>query len=68
MSESCQSSIEQYETEPIEMGAAEQSYQRTIRKYNHPDGIKSCQLVMGMTTLGTRTFTDIGAVLMVDLK
>lgn len=33
------------------MGAAEQSNKRTIRKYIHPDGIKSCQLVMGMTTL-----------------
>jgi 4-deoxy-L-threo-5-hexosulose-uronate ketol-isomerase len=41
------------EAEPIEMGAAEQSNKRTIRKYIHPDGIKSCQLVMGMTTLET---------------
>jgi 4-deoxy-L-threo-5-hexosulose-uronate ketol-isomerase len=39
------------EAEPIEMGDAEQSNERTIRKYIHPDGIKSCQLVMGMTTL-----------------
>ena len=41
------------EAEPIEIGAAEQSNKRTIRKYIHPDGIKSCQLVMGMTTLET---------------
>lgn len=44
------------EAEPIELGAAAQSNKRTIRKYIHPDGIKSCQLVMGMTTL------DIGSV------
>lgn len=41
------------EAEPIEMGEAEQSNKRTIRKYFHPDGAKSCQLVMGMTTLET---------------
>ena len=39
------------EAEPIELGEAAQSNKRTIRKYIHPDGIKSCQLVMGMTTL-----------------
>jgi 4-deoxy-L-threo-5-hexosulose-uronate ketol-isomerase len=41
------------EAEPIELGEMEQSNKRTIRKYIHPDGIKSCQLVMGMTTLAT---------------
>lgn len=41
------------EAEPIELGEMEQSNKRTIRKYIHPDGIKSCQLVMGMTTLET---------------
>ncbi len=41
------------EAEPVELGAPEQSNQRTIRKYIHPDGIQSCQLVMGMTTLET---------------
>jgi len=41
------------EAEPVEMGEAEQSNKRTIRKYIHPDGVKSCQLVMGMTTLET---------------
>lgn len=41
------------EAEPIEMGEANQSNKRTIRKYIHPDGVKSCQLVMGMTTLET---------------
>jgi 4-deoxy-L-threo-5-hexosulose-uronate ketol-isomerase len=39
------------EAEPLELGEAENSNKRTIRKYFHPDGIKSCQLVMGMTTL-----------------
>ncbi len=37
--------------EPMEMGAPEQCNERTIRKYIHPDGVPSCQLVMGMTTL-----------------
>ena len=41
------------DAEPIEMGEAAQSNKRTIRKYIHPDGAKSCQLVMGMTTLET---------------
>ena len=41
------------EAEPIELGEMAQSNIRTIRKYIHPDGVKSCQLVMGMTTLET---------------
>ena len=41
------------EAEPVELGSPDQSNQRTIRKYIHPDGIQSCQLVMGMTTLET---------------
>ncbi len=41
------------EAEPIQMGEMEQSNKRTIRKYIHPDGIKSCQLVMGVTSLET---------------
>jgi 4-deoxy-L-threo-5-hexosulose-uronate ketol-isomerase len=39
------------DAEPAELGSAAQSNQRTIRKYIHPDGIQSCQLVMGLTTL-----------------
>jgi 4-deoxy-L-threo-5-hexosulose-uronate ketol-isomerase len=39
------------DAEPVELGSAAQSNQRIIRKYIHPDGIKSCQLVMGLTTL-----------------
>jgi 4-deoxy-L-threo-5-hexosulose-uronate ketol-isomerase len=33
------------------MGSPETSNERTIFKYIHPDGIKSCQLVMGLTIL-----------------
>ncbi|MEJ2640692.1 MAG: 5-dehydro-4-deoxy-D-glucuronate isomerase, partial [Desulfosarcinaceae bacterium] len=36
---------------PTELGAQEQCNERTICKYIHPEGVKSCQLVMGMTTL-----------------
>ena len=39
------------EAEPIHLGEIENSNKRTIRKYFHPDGVRSCQLVMGMTTL-----------------
>jgi len=36
---------------PAQMGAVETANQRTIHKYIHLDGIKSCQLVMGLTVL-----------------
>jgi 4-deoxy-L-threo-5-hexosulose-uronate ketol-isomerase len=39
------------EAEPTELGETALSNKRTIRKYIHPDGVQSCQLVMGMTTL-----------------
>lgn len=39
------------EAQATELGASENANKRTIRKYIHPDGVKSCQLVMGMTTL-----------------
>ena len=39
------------ETEPLHLGSIEKSNERTLYKYIHPDGIKSCQLVMGMTLL-----------------
>ena len=38
------------------LGATETANKRTIYKYIHPDGIKSCQLVMGFTQL------DVGSV------
>ncbi len=41
------------EAEPVVLGDIATSNSRTIRKYIHPDGIRSCQLVMGMTTLDT---------------
>jgi 4-deoxy-L-threo-5-hexosulose-uronate ketol-isomerase len=39
------------DAEPIHLGEMEKSNKRTIRKYIHPEGLQSCQLVMGMTTL-----------------
>jgi 4-deoxy-L-threo-5-hexosulose-uronate ketol-isomerase len=36
---------------PVNMGTAETSNVRTIYKYIHADGIRSCQLVMGLTVL-----------------
>jgi 4-deoxy-L-threo-5-hexosulose-uronate ketol-isomerase len=37
--------------EPTELGTIEQCNERTIYKYIHPDGVRSCQLVMGLTIL-----------------
>lgn len=36
---------------PVELGSVEASNKRTIYKCIHPDGAKSCQLVMGFTIL-----------------
>ena len=36
---------------PVAMGSMEESNKRTIYKFIHPDGVKSCQLVMGFTVL-----------------
>jgi 4-deoxy-L-threo-5-hexosulose-uronate ketol-isomerase len=36
---------------PAAMGSSATSNERTIYKYIHLDGIKSCQLVMGLTIL-----------------
>jgi 4-deoxy-L-threo-5-hexosulose-uronate ketol-isomerase len=36
---------------PTEMGAVATANQRTIYKYIHAEGLKSCQLVMGLTIL-----------------
>lgn len=38
---------------PVALGAVDTSNQRTIYKYIHQNGIKSCQLVMGLTVLET---------------
>lgn len=43
--------IEISKAEPNRLGSLEDSNQRTIYKYIHPQGVKSCQLVMGMTIL-----------------
>lgn len=43
--------IEIKNAEPAKMGSSEESNSRTIYKYIHPAGVKSCQLVMGMTIL-----------------
>ena len=39
------------EANPIHMGSDEEANKRTIFQYIHPNGIKSCQLVMGFTVL-----------------
>ncbi|MCH8494197.1 MAG: 5-dehydro-4-deoxy-D-glucuronate isomerase [Balneolales bacterium] len=39
------------EAEPQHLGSIEKANERTIFKYIHPDGIESCQLVMGFTEL-----------------
>ncbi len=43
--------ISRADSEPVHLGSAEKSNTRTIYKYIHPDGVKSCQLVMGVTLL-----------------
>lgn len=39
------------EANPNQLGATHTANARTIYKYIHPDGIESCQLVMGLTIL-----------------
>lgn len=41
------------EASPVNLGDISTSNKRTIYKYIHNDGIQSCQLVMGLTTLET---------------
>ena len=38
---------------PVELGAVETANQRTIYKYIHDEGLRSCQLGMGLTVLKT---------------
>jgi 4-deoxy-L-threo-5-hexosulose-uronate ketol-isomerase len=37
--------------QPAHLGDLSHSNERTIYKYIHPEGVRSCQLVMGMTLL-----------------
>lgn len=39
------------DAQAVQLGSLADSNRRTIYKYIHPDGIKSCQLVMGFTQL-----------------
>ncbi len=39
------------EAQSVKLGSIEKSNTRTIYKYIHPEGIQSCQLVMGLTIL-----------------
>jgi 4-deoxy-L-threo-5-hexosulose-uronate ketol-isomerase len=39
------------EATKVQLGSQAECNRRTINKYIHPDGIKSCQLVMGVTSL-----------------
>lgn len=39
------------DAEPSRLGSQKDANKRTIYKYIHPNGIKSCQLVMGLTEL-----------------
>jgi 4-deoxy-L-threo-5-hexosulose-uronate ketol-isomerase len=39
------------EATKVQLGSQAECNRRTINKYIHPDGIKSCQLVMGVTAL-----------------
>jgi len=41
------------EASPMNIGSVETSNERTIYKYIHAEGLKSCQLVMGLTVLKT---------------
>lgn len=43
--------VRQSDAEPVRLGSLETSNKRTIYKLIHPDGAKSCQLVMGFTVL-----------------
>ena len=39
------------DAEPAKLGSQKDANKRTIYKYIHPNGVKSCQLVMGLTEL-----------------
>ena len=39
------------QAQPVDLGASETANKRTVYKYIHLEGIKSCQLVMGLTSM-----------------
>ena len=43
--------ISKAQSAAVPLGSVQQANKRTIYKYIHPDGVKSCQLVMGFTEL-----------------
>lgn len=43
--------IKKEQASPVQLGSDAEANKRTIYKYIHPDGAKSCQLVMGFTQL-----------------
>ena len=43
--------LKKSQAEPVALGSPDQANRRTIYKYIHPAGAKSCQLVMGFTEL-----------------
>lgn len=43
--------IKKSDAQKVELGSLESSNQRIIYKYIHPEGVQSCQLVMGLTQL-----------------
>ena len=43
------------DAQTVELGSEEECNKRTIYKYVHPDGIESCQLVMGFTDLAANS-------------
>ena len=43
--------ISNSDAEPVHLGNIANSNKRTIYKYIHPDGVQSCQLVLGITLL-----------------
>lgn len=45
--------MRQSEATAVQLGAPETANERTIYKYIHADGIRSCQLVMGITCMKT---------------
>lgn len=45
------SHIQFKQASPVHLGSVEESNKRTIYKCVHPEGVKSCQLVMGITIL-----------------